>query len=40
MIKLGTVRTVDMGSPDGQLYDQNYEIFAENLSCLRATSGR
>jgi hypothetical protein len=29
-----------MGRPDGQLCDQNYEIFAKNLSCLRATSGR
>jgi hypothetical protein len=26
--------------PDGQLCDQNFEIFAENLSCLRAASGR
>jgi hypothetical protein len=29
-----------MGRPDGQLCDQNFEIFAENLSCLRAASGR
>jgi hypothetical protein len=29
-----------MGCPDGKLYDQNSEIFAENLSCLRAASGR
>jgi hypothetical protein len=28
------------GRPDGQLCDQNYEIFAENLSYLRAASGR
>jgi hypothetical protein len=40
LIKLGVVRTVDMGRPDGQLCDQNFEIFAENLSCLRAASGR
>jgi hypothetical protein len=29
-----------MGHPDGQLCDQNFEIFAENISCLRAASGR
>jgi hypothetical protein len=27
-----------MGRPDGQLCDKNFEIFAENLSCLRAAS--
>jgi hypothetical protein len=29
-----------MGRPDRQLCDQNSKIFAENLSCLRAASGR
>jgi hypothetical protein len=29
-----------MGRPDGQLCDQNFKIFTENLSCLRAASGR
>jgi hypothetical protein len=28
------------GGPAGQLCNQNFDIFAENLSCLRATSGR
>jgi hypothetical protein len=28
------------GRPDGQLCNQNSEIFAENLSCLRAASGQ
>jgi hypothetical protein len=36
---MGAVRTVVMGRPDGQLCNQNFEIFAENLSCLRAASG-
>jgi len=27
---------VIIGRPDGQLYDRNFENFAENLSCLRA----
>jgi hypothetical protein len=34
------VWTVDMSRPDGQLYNRIFEIFAENLSCLRAVSGR
>jgi hypothetical protein len=29
-----------MGRPKKQLCDQNSEIFAKNLSCLRAASGR
>jgi hypothetical protein len=40
LIKLGAVRTVVMGHPDKQLCDQNSEIFAENLSCLRVASRR
>jgi hypothetical protein len=29
-----------LGLLDGQLSDQNFDIFAENLSCLRAAFGR
>jgi hypothetical protein len=38
--KLGAILMVVIGRPDGQLWDQNYENFAEDLSCLRAASGR
>jgi hypothetical protein len=40
LIKLGAVRTVVISRPDGQLCDRNFENFAENLSYLRASSGR
>jgi len=40
VISTDAVLTVDMNRPDGQLCDKISEIFAENLSCLRAASGR
>jgi len=40
LIKLGAVRTVVIGRPEGQLCNRNSENFAEDLSCLRATSER